>query len=150
MHFLLSFYFGVGAYVLKAHLPLSLPGVAALALGAFAAQDTPIREFVEMLAVAYGALWLAFGPNLAQNCVNKIGDYSFGLYILAFPIQQTIRFIFPDISALDLFLWATLATVPLAVASWHFVERPCLNWRASLVERTRKRVQTIALAAAKP
>ena len=139
MHFLLSFYFGVGAYFLRARIPLSILGVAALSLCMLVAQDTEFREFFEMLWVAYCALWVAFVPNLGRAFVNKVGDYSFGLYIYAFPVQQTIRLLYPDIDILGVFVFGLLLTLPLAIASWHCVEGPCLRRRNSIVTAIRRR-----------
>jgi peptidoglycan/LPS O-acetylase OafA/YrhL len=54
-------------------------------------------------------------------------DFSYGIYIYAFPIQQTIVYLFPKIDFFS-YLGSTLViTVALAAMSWHFVERPALK-----------------------
>jgi peptidoglycan/LPS O-acetylase OafA/YrhL len=52
------------------------------------------------------------------------GDFSYGLYIYACPVQQALAM------AGGLSFWAALAlTTPLAVASWFLVERPALKFK---------------------
>ena len=133
LHFFLSFYLGAAAYALRDHVRLSLAGVAVLAALAIAAFPTPARELFEALAIAYTILWLAFLPRFAAGLVDRMGDYSFGLYIFAYPVQQTIRLVAPEIDPIPLLGWALLVTVPLSVMSWHFVEHPFLRRRDAVV-----------------
>jgi peptidoglycan/LPS O-acetylase OafA/YrhL len=54
-------------------------------------------------------------------------DFSYGIYIYAFPIQQTIVYLFPKVDFFP-YLGSTLViTVALAALSWHFVEKPALK-----------------------
>lgn len=54
-------------------------------------------------------------------------DYSYGIYIYAFPVQQTLVSFWPQM-ALPAYLLSTLViTVALAALSWHFVEKPALK-----------------------
>jgi len=56
------------------------------------------------------------------------GDYSYGLYVFAFPIQQLFAFAFPGIRE---WYWNGLFTLTLGFAyaafSWHCVENPVLK-----------------------
>jgi peptidoglycan/LPS O-acetylase OafA/YrhL len=54
-------------------------------------------------------------------------DYSYGIYIYAFPVQQTWVSFWPQMPLLA-YLLCTFATVlVLAALSWHFVEKPALK-----------------------
>ena len=54
-------------------------------------------------------------------------DYSYGIYIYAFPVQQTLVSFWPQMP-LPAYLLSTLViTVALAALSWHFVEKPALK-----------------------
>ena len=64
------------------------------------------------------------------------GDASYGIYIYAFPIQQALRLYFPEIDPLTLFAGAMALTTPLALASWHVIEKPCLDSRKAIVSAT--------------
>ena len=138
IHLFLSFYFGVAAYVFRDRIPLSIPGLALVVAAAAATHYTPAREFFELLAIAYFVLWLAFVPKLGSNRLSRYGDFSYGLYIFAFPIQQTIRLALPDITPIWVFLFATALTLPLAALSWHLIEQPALSCRGALVRLIRK------------
>ncbi|HEY1772553.1 MAG TPA: acyltransferase [Gammaproteobacteria bacterium] len=75
--------------------------------------------------LVYAVFWLAYVPNL--HWFNRAGDYSYGLYIYAFPIEQTLRQCFPAILPLQLFAAASVLTLGCAMLSWHFVEQPALR-----------------------
>ena len=54
-------------------------------------------------------------------------DYSYGIYIYAFPVQQTVVSFWPQ-APLPAYLLSTFViTVALAATSWHFVEKPALK-----------------------
>lgn len=77
------------------------------------------------LWLVYAVFWLAYVPNL--HGFNRAGDYSYGLYIYAFPIEQTLRQSFPAIQPLELFPAASVLTLGCAMLSWHFIEQPALK-----------------------
>lgn len=60
----------------------------------------------------------------------RFGDFSYGLYLYAFPVQQTVVWAWPE--ADYPVLLCTALTVPLAALSWHLVERPAVRWRRAL------------------
>ena len=62
-------------------------------------------------------------------------DYSYGLYIFAYPVQQTLIWATGMTSA-PLYIAASLVvTLGIAALSWHFIEEPALR----LKERFRRR-----------
>lgn len=58
--------------------------------------------------------------------LRRFGDYSYGIYLFAFPVQQTVVFFLPDIEPVPLALLAGAATFACAFLSWHFVEKHAL------------------------
>jgi len=54
-------------------------------------------------------------------------DYSYGIYIYAFPVQQTLVSFWPQMSLIAYFLSTLGITIALAALSWHFVEKPALK-----------------------
>ena len=54
-------------------------------------------------------------------------DYSYGIYIYAFPVQQTVASFWPQMPLPAYLLSTFVITVALAAISWHFVERPALK-----------------------
>jgi peptidoglycan/LPS O-acetylase OafA/YrhL/GT2 family glycosyltransferase len=74
------------------------------------------------IAVGFG---LAFSSSLRR--LVKTGDYSYGIYIYAFPMQQTIASLFPGIDVMAFFVLVCTLTFALAILSWHWVEKPLLS-----------------------
>lgn len=91
----------------------------------------PIFGVVYALMVPYIVIYLAYIPKGAIRKYNRIGDYSYGVYIYAFPVQQTIIFLFPDSSVLGVIVSSFSATLLLAVLSWIFIEKPSLAMKKS-------------------
>jgi peptidoglycan/LPS O-acetylase OafA/YrhL len=54
-------------------------------------------------------------------------DYSYGIYIYAFPVQQTLVSFWPQMPLPAYLLSSFVITVALAALSWHFVEKPALK-----------------------
>jgi peptidoglycan/LPS O-acetylase OafA/YrhL len=74
----------------------------------------------------------AFLPG-KLNHFGKRGDFSYGIYIYAFPIQQLIVYITKNtISLTGLILLSAGVTLVLAIASWHLVEKKALNLKRLL------------------
>ncbi len=72
------------------------------------------------------SIGLAYIPFKKLHFYNRFGDYSYGVYIYAFPIQQTLVFFQPDISVFWMISYATILSLMAAYFSWHFIEKPCL------------------------
>jgi peptidoglycan/LPS O-acetylase OafA/YrhL len=85
-------------------------------------------------SVCMALLVLSIGTNndsrssLTDGVVYTFGvDISYGVYLWAFPIQQTLLHLFPAISSLFLVLSTLAIVVPIAYVSWTCVERPMLT-----------------------
>jgi peptidoglycan/LPS O-acetylase OafA/YrhL len=77
-------------------------------------------------AFAYGLLWLASIRSL--RWLKPKYDYSYGIYLYGFVIQQTIVAVNPTLNNYVSLAIAIPITVVFAALSWHLVERPCLAW----------------------
>ena len=128
---LFTFMFAAWLFTCRQFVPVSLPlaaGVLAMLLIA------DIRRFgaVYYAGIAYVALVLAYHPRLRWRAYLRVGDYSYGTYVLAFPIQQFIIWRFGITQPPVLFALAFIATIALAIVSWHVVEKPALRQKSSL------------------
>lgn len=125
---LLAFPFMLGtfAYVWRAHIPLS--GWIALLLWLPVPFMTPgvLMESMIVLALVYSTFWLGFVPKGRLLAYNRLGDYSYGVYIYAFPVQQTVAYLVPGISPAGNMALAFPVTLMLGVLSWHLVEARAL------------------------
>ncbi|MGJ8583655.1 MAG: acyltransferase family protein [Marinosulfonomonas sp.] len=123
--------FGIGTafYIWRVHIKLSLVIVLILSAAAWAAKGSMIFEPVFMVFLGYSVLWLAYVPGGKLRHYNQLGDYSYGIYIYAFPLQGMAVWIWGPMTP-----WANIAlSLPLvlvpSVLSWHFIEKPSLALR---------------------
>lgn len=118
---------GVLAYVFRRHITLSLPVMVALvAADAALLLLYPIPgKLLFIPALTYAILTIGFHPALRVPLPKLVGDYSYGVYIFAWPFQQL--FAAHHTEPLALF-WASYSCALLAaVLSWHLLEKRCLN-----------------------
>jgi len=81
------------------------------------------------LSLGYILLCLAYLPGGLLLKYNRLGDYSYGFYIFAYPIQQALIHWHPNLSTLSLFGVAMAITTIFAVASWHLIESKALQFK---------------------
>jgi peptidoglycan/LPS O-acetylase OafA/YrhL len=84
--------------------------------------------FREVLILFWGVLlfYVGYLPAKPLRTYNGLGDYSYGMYIYAFPCEQVIVYLWNGISAVTLTAVSLPITLALAVLSWHLVEQPAL------------------------
>ncbi|MEO8396984.1 MAG: acyltransferase [Chloroflexota bacterium] len=77
---------------------------------------------------AYDLFYLVSSQRSPFKRFGKHGDFSYGIYIYAFPIQQSLVHLFGDtLPQMVNFALTTVITLPFAILSWHFVEKPALK-----------------------
>lgn len=82
--------------------------------------------------------FLAFHPRIRLHNFSQYGDFSYGTYLYAFPVQQLIaKNIGHAVRPLVLFSYACPITLLFAIASWYGVERWFLRSAHSPDLRTR-------------
>ena len=80
------------------------------------------------IILPYITLWFAFNVH-KLHAFNNLGDYSYGIYIYSFPIQQFIVSCIPDITIIPFFYLSLPLTLMIAIPSWHFIEKPALQYK---------------------
>lgn len=125
------FLLGSLSFVWRHRLPLSLPA-AVVVLAAIAVDPGgAIRTGPGFaLALVYLVLVAGWHPALRLPHFSRAPDWSYGLYVYAFPIQQTIARLEPGITPLPLFAASLAATLAAAALSWHFIEAPALRLKS--------------------
>lgn len=131
-HLALLFILGAFFYVNRAILSLDYATLAALCTLVYLTKDYHFSLFVKSICFSYFVLLLALHPKLQLPPIDRWGDISYGLYIYAFPVQQTIAYLIPDIQPLVMFILSTVITVVLAMLSWHLIEKPALLLKGKL------------------
>jgi peptidoglycan/LPS O-acetylase OafA/YrhL len=127
-------YFGLGSllYLARWAVPVTLLWVAAAWCVVIASRGTSLFAPAFAVAVAWTTVWLAYSNLGALKRWGRFGDFSYGLYIYAFPVQQTLIALFPSWHRPEHFVAAYVATLSCAVLSWRLVEAPSLSLKKRL------------------
>ena len=137
----LFFMFFVGAtfYILRGYIALSRWLFWLLAIGlALATINKHAFFVVYIFSSAYILFYLAYVPYGLIRKYNQLGDYSYGIYIYAFPVQQSVAALLPGVSVRQMILISTIFTITLAILSWHILERRALKLKAHYIGHTQK------------
>lgn len=123
------FVIGMALYVWRDRVRLSWPIAAGLGILAAVLRPTVLFEPVFVAAIAYATFVLAYLPGGVLRHYNRLGDYSYGMYVYAFPLQQAaIALAGPMSPAMNIAI-AFPITLLFAVLSWTWVEKPTLDRR---------------------
>jgi peptidoglycan/LPS O-acetylase OafA/YrhL len=119
--------YGSALYLWRDKIPLS-GGLIVVFLAALVAASFEKTVFlaIYLLAMAPLVLHLAYVPGGPIRGFNKWGDYSYGVYIYAFPIQQTLALLFPKLPLLGMMAASAIASCSVAYVSWHLIEKRAL------------------------
>ncbi|MBV2135393.1 MAG: acyltransferase [Candidatus Thiodiazotropha sp. (ex Ctena orbiculata)] len=82
---------------------------------------------LEYLAMIYVVIALAYLPKGKILLFNRLGDYSYGMYVFHFPIMQSLVQLMKIDSPYLLFAATLAVTTPFAILSWHFIEKRALR-----------------------
>lgn len=122
----LPFSIGMSFWVWRRAIPLSVP-LALVLLGlAYLIRETAIIEPVLALALSYTTFVIGYAKISTLAAYNHLGDYSYGAYVYAFPVQQMLAG-FGIVAPLTNMALALPMTLCCAVLSWHLVEAPAMR-----------------------
>lgn len=136
-------------YRIPASKPLAIALVLLVAIGTAVIPtewDGPYLNLVLCPVLTYLTVFIGVS-KLPKLPLFGRGDYSYGIYLYGYPVQQMVH-----TTGLDGGTWwlnaalALPAIVLFAVFSWHVIERPILRRRHWFIEQVRRRAP-IALAA---
>lgn len=88
---------------------------------------------VYCLGLPYLVFYAAYVPAGGIRKFNNFGDYSYGVYIYAFPVQQSIAQLVPGGTVWAMITGSFLITLVLAILSWHIVEKYFLKMKGSYI-----------------
>lgn len=131
--FSLGAYFMMGTllYVLKGKIPITVSLAAVCVISFILASRLGYLNLVSFVAIPYFIIYLAV--RLPSGSFGNSGDFSYGIYINAWWIQQALITLFkPSLTPLTLAAIAFLTTLLAGKLSWSYIESPCLKFKYRL------------------
>lgn len=131
------FLFGISAFLYADRVPYSWPlALACVAVlvtfGLLYVPDYPMNYpligVVVTLPLVYLTMFLGV-TNIWIPGFLRRGDYSYGIYLYGWPMQQVVVALFPGMGFLANFILAMIPITLFAMFSWHYIERPILGLR---------------------
>jgi peptidoglycan/LPS O-acetylase OafA/YrhL len=124
--------FALGAlfYLYRDRVPWRAWIAAVLLLAWVLARDSGAALSLAVLAIAYTTIYLAHRLPMLLRSLTRHGDFSYGIYVWAFPMQQTAALVWKGISPVELIAVSLPVTCLLAFLSWRLVEQPALRLKA--------------------
>ena len=128
--FLFFFFAGTTFFLLRDRVPMRGDVALACAVACVAAGLGTTNHALHRLVLAgtlpYVVMWLSFVPGGLIRRYNRLGDYSYGTYILAGPVQVLLVQRLDHNPPLLNLAYTMLLVIPLAALSWHLVESRAL------------------------
>jgi peptidoglycan/LPS O-acetylase OafA/YrhL len=130
--FLCGIYFMVGAvfqrFGLQRWFSLSNTLAAATILLCLE-RSVPLLQHAAWVLLPFVVLSFGLAHSPLLERLTRRGDYSYGMYIYAFPIQQAVAYLQPDIGIEAYLLVSFFSTVSVAALSWQFLEQRALAFK---------------------
>jgi len=126
--------FSIGAWfqATKKNPPNLVLVVIALAISAIFARMLGWSVFATA-SIAILTLWIAFVANRILARLNALPDYSYGIYIYAYPTQQITSVLLPSWNPIAQLVISFFATIVPASLSWHLIEKPALALKSTRI-----------------
>lgn len=133
------FFIGAAFYVLRNYIILSRYLFWFFVIGlSVTTGDKNVFFVAYVFAVVYILFYIAYKPSGFIRRYNRLGDYSYGVYIYAFPVQQAVAAFIPNVSIQQMILLSSSVTLILAVLSWHILEKRCISLKTNYIGYTRR------------
>lgn len=110
------------------------PGRWALVLGSATAVAWACgwKHTAVLIGLPFAVLWFGTRSTPIVRAAGRWGDPSYGIYLFAFPIQQTvILYTWPSLGFATTMVLAWVLTTLLAYLSWHGLEKQALKFKPS-------------------
>lgn len=125
-------YFMIGASIKHLDFDRFIDPVFALFLAGLVALVPPESgtwcEIVLFLVLPYCVLALALSAHRILSRVGRFGDFSYGLYLYGFLVQQCVgHFMNNHVTAIGNALISLPIALVCAIVSWHVIEKPMLK-----------------------
>ncbi len=125
------FFFGAALFILREKFQPKWFLVLLLFVCWVFSFHTKFCALVSFFFIPIFTVWFGFLPIKFPKWITSTGDYSYGLYVYSFPIQQLIiGYTAAHISIYSMVMLSILCTFPVAILSYHFIELPALQFKS--------------------
>jgi peptidoglycan/LPS O-acetylase OafA/YrhL len=128
----LPFVIGMTAFQHRHRLSLRFSILTVLAVASLVSYGSLWFHELFVLTWSYGVLYLGFLRVEPLLKYSSLGDYSYGMYIFGFPLEQVIAAVYVGSSPNFVILLSVPLTLMLAVVSWHCVEERALAQKSNV------------------
>ncbi len=127
----LAFLLGSFFYINSKAIDFNIKTFILLFLLTITLNETIYYNFISLLFLSYCILWIGLSNQLHLPKLGQYGDFSYGLYLYAYPLQQiSILYVGTEFPWL-INLLAFIGALCMAVCSWFLVEKPVLRLKIS-------------------
>lgn len=122
----LAAFFAAGAFfhINRSSIPIDWKVFGLLATITALSHRLPSFDALCALTLAYGVFCLAYAKRISLP--KWVADYSYGIYLYSFPIQQIVAFAFPTTSPYRMMALSIPLSWAAGALSWHFIEKRAL------------------------
>ncbi len=124
------FAFGALLALYKDQASINIRIVSGLILFAWICRHGSAFQFVFYPAFLITALWLMTTEPI--KALRLPGDFSYGVYVFGWPIQQVMAAVFPNFGVHANQVVTIAASLALASISWFVIEKPCIRYGRQL------------------
>lgn len=121
------FALGIAAYIFRTKIHLSWGILALLFVASLAEGQTGYELHIGSIFIGYAVLCGGILTARHRAIAGHWPDYSYGMYIYAFPVMMVLAAQWRFENDVTLALANAAATLPLAILSWHYIEKPVLD-----------------------
>jgi peptidoglycan/LPS O-acetylase OafA/YrhL len=128
----LSIYFAIGsvAFIARKYIVMHWAVAVFLCLIWLFTKSTVASSSTFAMAISYAIILFAYSKKI--KLPGFLGDYSYGIYLYAFPIQQTVCYLLPSVTPYKLMAISLPAAWLAGAISWYLIEKPALKFKTSL------------------
>ncbi len=131
---ILSFLFGVGLYNLRDRIPFRRSYFMIAAVPAYVFLSHGVTAYLALLPLSYVTVFLGLCEP-PRTAIVLGADYSYGMYLYGFPIQQTIAYLLPNTRIWYVnFVLSVIVAACFAAFSWHAIEKHVLARKKGAVK----------------
>ncbi len=130
----LPFLIGMTLFQFRQKIRFNFRTLSALFAASMISYHSPWFHEIFLFAWSYTILYLGFFKCKPLLIYNRLGDYSYGMYIYAFPVEQAVAALYGGCTPITMIALSLPPTLALATFSWHFVEKRALARRASFLD----------------